>query len=380
MPENERSGDEANIVDQRITKSLLDALGYAGKEIDYNDQHGSLRPDYAIKIDEYPRSACFIVEDKSTAIVNLRRHRPQLQGYMTQYGAPRGMLVNGHAILVYDQLEGGLQTPAIELSLSDAVLAWRGEHMFAPSQVGLDALDTCGLSNILAALWRRFKRESFAGLQTLIDDLTLQSAKGNGSPHRTDGNTWIPSLCRIEIVRVDENNADMLTEAIKGLIAEFEDDADAQLAAIEADYKNYLVAAAQIPTENSTLQQQEDNLIADAIQLMPSADKETREYDVGLLRKIMRGDVLVAELLVVERRLYNLYPIKAGKGTDKDPIFSLFSRVRAFTEKRYRYLSKLQSQHEESVKTIHYIETWKEKTASLVFQTSDAGMLRGGPA
>lgn len=375
-PEIGRSGDEANIVDLRITQLLLTALGYASKEIDYNDQKGAMRPDYAIKIAEYPRPACFIVEDKNTATLNLRRHRPQLQGYMTQYGAPRGMLINGHAILVYDQLEGGVQTPAIELPLSDAVLAWRGEHLLAPGKTAMAALDACGLTSILAALWRRFKRESFAGLQMLIDDLTLQSAKGGGASHRTDGKTWIPSLCRIEIVKIDGDNADLLTEAIKGLIAEFEDDADAQLAAIEVDYQDYLVAAAKIPSETSTLQQQEENLVADALQLMPGADKETREYDEGLLRKIMRGEVLAAELSVIERRLYNLHLIKAGKGTGKDPIFVLFSRLRAFTEKRYRYLSKLQSHHHDSIQTVHYIDTWKEKTASLVFQTSDAAMLR----
>jgi hypothetical protein len=375
-PGIDRSGDEANIVDLRITQLLLSALGYASKEIDYNDQKGAMRPDYAVKIAEYPRPACFIVEDKNTATVDLRRHRPQLQGYMTQYGAPRGMLINGHAILVYDQLEGGVHTPAIEFPLSDAVLAWRGEHLLAPGKTALAALEACGLTSIIAALWRRFKRDSFAGLQMLIDDLTLQSAKGGGASHRTDGKTWIPSLCRIEIVKIDGDNADLLTEAIKGLIAEFEDDADAQLAAIEVDYQEYLAAAAKIPSEASTLQQQEDNLVADALQLMVGTDKETREYDEGLLRKIMRGEVLTAELSVIERRLYNIHPIKAGKGTSKDPLYVLFSKIRAFTEKRYRYLSKLQSHHHDSIKAVYHIETWKEKTASLVFQTSDSAMLR----
>ncbi|MEI7996038.1 MAG: hypothetical protein WCH01_14165 [Methylococcaceae bacterium] len=190
-PESNRSGDEANIVDHRITQVLLLSLGYATKEIDYNEQHGTLRPDFAIKIDEYPRPACFIVEDKNTTTLDLRRHRPQLQGYMTQNGAPRGMLINGHAILVYDQLESGLQTPSIELSLSDAVLAWRGEHLLAQGEKGVSALDACGLTSVLVALWRRFKRDSFASLQRLIDDMTLQ--KDCETEHRTDGKTWTPT-------------------------------------------------------------------------------------------------------------------------------------------------------------------------------------------
>lgn len=218
-PDINRIGDEANIVDLRITKSLLSALGYASKEIDYNDQKDALRPDYAIKIAEHPCPACFIVEDKSSTTLNLRLHHPQLQAYMTQAAAPCGILINGHSILVYDQLEGGLQTPAIELPLADTVLAWRGEHLFALGKTGLAALAECGVISLLAALWRRFKRQSFAGLQTLIDDLTLQSANGNNAPHPMDGTTWIPSLCRIAIVKIDSDNAELLTQAIKGLIA-----------------------------------------------------------------------------------------------------------------------------------------------------------------
>ena len=356
---------------------LLRALGYTSNEIDYNDQNANLRPDFAVRIAEYPRQACFIVEDKNTTNIDLRRHRPQLQGYMTQFGAPRGMLVNGHAILVYDQLEGGLQTPAIELPLSSAVQAWRGEHLFATGEKGHAALSKCGLTAILNALWRRFSRESFAGLESLIDDLTLQAkSQGEAVPHRTNGKTWIPSLCRIPIVKIDKDNADLLTEAIKGLITEFEDDADAQLAAIEVDYNNYLAAATKIPNEASTLQQQEDSLIADVLQLMVGADKESREYDEALLRKIMRSEVLAAELPVIQRRIYALHAIKTGKGTDKDPIHVLFVRIRAFTDKRYRYISKVQAQYQASIKVLNFIETWKEKTASLVFQTSDAGRLR----
>ena len=293
---------------------------------------------------------------------------------MTQRGAPRGMLINGHSILVYDQLEGGLQTPAIEVSLTDVVLAWRGEHVLAQGKSGMLALDICGHANVLAALWRRFNRSSFATLQGLIDDLTLQS--GSNAAHRTEGDTWIPSKCRIQIVRIDDDNADLLTEAVKGLIAEFEDDADAQLVAIEADFQEYENASRCIPSENVPLQAQEDSLVADALTLMSRVDKETKEYDASLLRKIMRSEILAAELTGIERRLYEIHQIKAGKGSEKDPIYNLVSRIRAFTDKRYRYLTKLQARHQDSIRVVNYINTWKEKTASLVFQSSETGKLR----
>ncbi|MBI1889425.1 MAG: N-6 DNA methylase [Burkholderiales bacterium] len=363
-------------MDMRITALLIEALGYSKQEYEYNAQAGRQRPDFVIKIDEYPRQACFIVEDKNTAALDLRHHRPQLQGYMTQFGASRGMLVNGHAILVYDQMEGGLHTPAIEIPLAQAVHAWTGGDILASGKSKIDALDACGFIARFSALWRRFQRGSFASLRNLIDDLTLQNETGNNKPHKPNGKTWTNTYCRLRIVPVTHDNADQLTEAIKELISEFEDDADAQLAAVETDFNAYKDASKKIPTENTTLQEQEDNLIQTAMQLMVAADKETKEYDEGLLRKIMHGDVLMGELKQIERRLYALHAIKSGKGTDRDPIYVLISRIRAYTEKRYRYLTKLEAQHKASIKVYHHIETWKEKTASLVFQSDDAKLLR----
>ncbi len=73
-----RTGDEADVVDFRVTSRLLAALDYAPNEITYNKQKQNLRPDFVIRIPEYPTRACFVVEDKSTATTLLASHRPQL--------------------------------------------------------------------------------------------------------------------------------------------------------------------------------------------------------------------------------------------------------------------------------------------------------------
>jgi type I restriction enzyme M protein len=376
-PESDRCGDEANIVDMKITSILLFALGYAPKEWDYNTQKGNMRPDFSIKIPEYPRPACFIVEDKATTEIVLSRNRSQLQGYITQRGAPRGLLINGYAILAYDQLEGGLQTPAIEVPLARVVSAWRGEDIAAHGLLAMQAVEVAGLLARMSALWRRFRRDSFSGLQGLIDDLTLQSNKGAGAPHKVDGETWTPELSRIPILHIDSDNADSLTDAVKGLISEFEDDADAQLAAIEADYRDYEIEAERIPSDNSTLKVQEDGLIENAIQIFPkNLQKDLNDYEVSLLRKFIRNEVGRAELDQVERWLYEIHDVKAGKGTSNDSIFVLFSRIRAFSDKRHRYLVRIEEQHRDSIKVINHFRTWKEKTAALVFQSEDQSLLR----
>lgn len=375
QPEHVRSGDEASVVDTKIAMLLLASLGYASKEWDYNAAKGHMRPDFSVKIEEYPRDACFIIEDKNTTETHLRQHRPQLQGYMTQRGAPRGILMNGDAILVYDHLEGGLHTPAVEVPLAKVVAAWRGELLGAHKLSGTKALEETGFYPIMAALWRRFRRQSFASLQVLIDDLTLQSEKGNGAPHRINGKTWTPSLCRIPIVAVDDTNADLLTDAIKGLIAEFEDDADAQLAAIEADYETYSSASRQLPNESVPLEVQEEQLLQDSSVLLNKAHPDARDDDLRIIRKVLRGELPLAELVPVRRRIETLVAAVSVKNA-KDPVEQLFGRIRALSDKRHRYLEKLRSDHQDSIDVVQYFEVWKDKTASLVFQSSDQRKLR----
>ena len=150
-------GDERNIVDNRVTRKLIEALGYADNEIDQDEQKDNLRPDFKVSIKEYPFRACFIIEDKKTSIRDLQAHRPQLYSYMAQTGAPSGMLINGRAILVYDQADNGQQAPTTIIPLDEAVAAWRGENILSEKGTTKKAaLETAGLLPSLSSLWRRF--------------------------------------------------------------------------------------------------------------------------------------------------------------------------------------------------------------------------------
>jgi len=374
-PEDERSGDEADIVDFKITQSLIALLGYSSREVLYNRQKKNLRADFVVQIDEYPDRACFIVEDKSTALERLASHRSQLQAYMGQYKAPRGLLCNGKAILAYDQAEGSVQTPVLEISLVDAVCLWRGEHIAAQGRTGMAALDIAGMTPILAAFWRRFHRESFAGLSQLIDDLTLQSEKGNNAPHRIDGKTWTQTLCRLPIIPVDEHNAPMLTESLKGLIAEIEDDANAQLAVIERDYVEYQELASRLPNETSTLGQREDGLISDVLVLMAGADSEFREATTEIVRGVIRGEIAIRQLGIIKKRLYGIHAV-AKPGNAKDPIHALAMRIEKFAEARARHLESLNDRYGETIRVMGWLAAWRAQTSALVFQSDDAGELR----
>lgn len=373
-PESDRTGDEANIVDHKITGRLLVALGYQSNEIDYNQQQNNLRADFVIRIVEYPSRACFVVEDKSTTVEKLTIHRPQLMGYMGQHQAPRGFFNNGKSIIVYDQNEGSTQTPSLSISLVEAVDLWQGTSLLAHGYSGRDALEYAGVLPLFAAFWRRFRRESFASVTQLIDDLTLQSTQGNNRPHKTDGTTWKQSLCRIPILSVDETNAPVLTNALKNLISEIEDDANAQLSVIENDYKEYQALSDILPGDSLSLIQREDLLVNDLLALMPSAEADVKISTEEISRKVIRGQIMPSELAIVLKRLYGSHGGKPGNG--KDPIKDRCNKIVEFADRRHKHLSILEKQYSETLHVMSYYIAWKEKTSSLVFQSDENNQLR----
>ncbi|MEX2536354.1 MAG: N-6 DNA methylase [Trueperaceae bacterium] len=221
-PNSERSGDEADIVDLRVTQSLLRSLGYQESEIEYNRAGAQgTRPDFKVAIPEYPRP-CFIVEDKNTTDDRLLKHGPQLEGYMRAYGAAKGILLDGKRLVAFDLAETGLSTSA-DVSLYNIVRSWRGESMFAAGASGAEAL-TAEARLILQAFYARFNREAYAHSARLVNDLTHTR---DGSWHDLDGSTW-PSESVIPVVSANEN-MDAFTENIRGLIREVQLDVEAQL-------------------------------------------------------------------------------------------------------------------------------------------------------
>lgn len=375
-PQSERSGDEANIVDLRVSQALILALGYTTKDFKYNELKDHLRPDFEIKITEYPNRACFVIEDKNTTEMDLVAHRSQLQSYMGHTKAPRGLLCNGQNILAYDQVEGSLQTPVIELSLVEAVHIWKGESLVTGGKIEIEAFHVAGALPAWAAFWRRFRRESFASLARLIDDLTLQSTVGHNEPHRTDGSTWVPSNCRIPIVSVDETNASSLTESLKSLIAEIEDDADAQFAALEYNYAEFLALASRVPGGRVTFQVEGDGLSSEADRLLVAVkDPDQRQAIMEIVQGVLQGSMDRGQLPLGKKRMYEALPMsKPGNGGD--PIHSIFTRIAAHVSARSRHLETITPRYAETIRIMSEFNEWKQNTAALVFRSDASGEMR----
>lgn len=240
LPESTRGGDEANIVDLRITQVLIRALGYASSEISYNATKDGGRPDYFTRIAAFP-NPCFVVEDKNTTERRLEAHRPQLASYMTSLRAGRGLLVNGERLLGYDDARPG-SAPTLAIGLAATVRLWRGEDVLAAGMTGWDALGPQE-RDALSILLRRYGRDAFQDVTRLVADLTLDR---DGNPHALDGASWVHGRTR-EPLTSARDAPESLVEAVQGLIVELREDVAVQFAARWRENEAYEAEAASAP-------------------------------------------------------------------------------------------------------------------------------------
>ncbi len=235
-----RSGDEANIVDDKISRVLLTALGFLDAERDYNAIKDQRRADFVAKLPKaiYPRP-CFVIEDKNTTIQHLEREAfDQLEGYMRSLGAPRGLLCNGKQILAYE-LRDPLPALVADFDVLYLVQCWRGETLLQPKN-GFEALNQKDVA-ALRAFYNRFSKESYAGVGVLVKELTHTAA---GKLHAMDGSTFKPNF--------DSKNPDFLERLIENtreVIQEIEFDVQAQLNLRLREFEDYQKALEFLPAQ-----------------------------------------------------------------------------------------------------------------------------------
>jgi hypothetical protein len=83
LPDDERSGDEAPVVDDQFTKRMLLWLGWDSSHYRYNAPEAgraksTQRPDFRVFS---KGSTAFVVEDKASSVVWSLEHLPQLRKY-----------------------------------------------------------------------------------------------------------------------------------------------------------------------------------------------------------------------------------------------------------------------------------------------------------
>ncbi len=164
---NQRSGDEASVVDTALVGPLLGLLGFAPAERVYNLQKGADRPDFAPEDAAY--GTCFMAEDKSTSLAltfdtaDPESHLSQLSRYVRSKGLLLGWLTNGRRFTAWKFDNPDAPTQIIDIDVPAAVQEWSG---------GPDALAPDNL-RALHDLWDLFRKDAFVGVTRLIEEIAI---------------------------------------------------------------------------------------------------------------------------------------------------------------------------------------------------------------
>jgi type I restriction enzyme M protein len=354
-----RSGDEANVVDSRITRALLEALGFATAEIDYNASKENLRPDFVVRIRDYPE-CCFVVEDKATVELHLEAHRPQLASYMAANRCPRGLLVNGRRLFGYDDAGPG-SSASLEFSLGAAVRTWRGKDLLSGGRLGWDALPQQD-RDTLAVIARRYGRDAFQGVTRLIDDLTLDR---DGKPHATDGSTWTPGRTRLPITDA-RHASSRLVEAVQELIAELREDVAVQFATRNREYAIFLQEIERSPGSTALAADVIESITERLLSVVPASEASRRDRMRTLLARAMRGERPAAEIDEVVEEIGGLVGRQAN-GRTTDGLGRAGAEAASFANRYSRHLTSARDRHAAAVQAVEAFERWRTAVGTLLF-------------
>lgn len=385
LPNAQRTNDEANIVDAKITSILISALGYSSGEIQYNlAQANRKRTDFTVRITEYPRP-CFVAESKNTATKKLNENLAQLADYMRSQGATRGLLIDGKTILTYETSSGQIILTG-EIVLNELVEKWRGESLFADNKSGFEAFDKHDIV-ILKAFWQRFNKAVFEGLPKLIRDLTLTT---NGKPHSSDGKTW-RTESRIKIYQQTEPEFnDELTKESARVIEMIALDVEAQLALRLDEYQKFETEENIYTNENDTFEQRFENLWAQIFskaQAWQISESRRNSYGARLrysFRLGYNGEVLDEVKNDIAKDIAEQNNLLSEKFRKKDAelkraikevneIVDSIGRLRqVFHKKRAR----LSANYRQAIETYQAYKKWTDKVATILLKTTDKRKLQ----
>lgn len=203
-PTAQRSGDEASIVDRAIVGPLLELLGFAPGDQNYNLQRRGDRPDFAPSVEVY--GTCFVVESKNTTLMltldasDPESHLGQLWGYMQLVAVDLGMLTNGREIRLYERA-GTTVREVLHLDVTAALAVWA-------SGPGADLPDE--LRDQIAQIERLCSLTSFTDPDRMERDLAV------------DLEPW---LARALPLGTEERNEALLVTEVQQLIAALHADA-----------------------------------------------------------------------------------------------------------------------------------------------------------
>lgn len=174
LPDQDRSGDEQPVVDMKISKGIVELLGYDANngEIDYNRATTRREhiPDYRIGVfDAGSRvRTVFPLEDKNTTVKFsdlIGTHSLQVARYMKALGTANALICNGRYVVGLALTKAGTTNPLFSLDLLALY-----EQL---TNTGNPALLPIPVEPAIKSLYLRFCRESHVGTKPLLREIGL---------------------------------------------------------------------------------------------------------------------------------------------------------------------------------------------------------------
>ncbi len=402
-----QTNDEDNIVDTKIVLPLLIALGFESGEITKNQTGGTKdnsRPDFQVKLSDDYR--CFLVEDKHTAY-DLSKPEPlqQLANYAPSRGYSLGLVCNGRLLLGWDLSNPSSAIPVLYLDIQEIIETYKGQNLFANSQIGLDALTESQLQS-LKGLYRRFHRSNFEGIDILIREIGKSQIEWEESTYSQANNP---------------NFDELLIEDLKRAIALLEDDVLYQLDLLLQEFVEYTSAkyltngnsideAETAPQKMTDLRKQilnylrvsglvelddyswaEEKLL-DYAQNTGGTIRELAEKFLVRLKKaeLKQGSQPKNNNVPKGEQLDILSPISESKqkelGIKIQPQLKITKLDPKLQEKLREYQDLVISwqawkarqsiKHDRAIKTQQFFQSWKEMVTKTIFQDEDETKLK----
>lgn len=404
-PADERSNDEADVVDDKILSTLIRALGYALGERQYNRSHGDgKRTDFTVKIpaSEYPKP-CAVIESKNTATKNLEAHLPQLESYLRAQGAQRGILIDGKRLLAYE-FASPAPVASADISLGYLVDLWRGESLYSKGKRGKAALSQLELTQF-RAFWQRFNRGAYTDSSRLVRELTRTKS---GEAHAPDGSTWNEANAQVQIRKPDDER---FVREVRELIGDVRTDVEAQLTLRLEKYAEFRSALEHLPGSATKVSDEYANHLKNLLGSLERVgikvgDRNSLQFRLeGQLERLTERDLssgLGAELLrlVNEQLKLNAHTAPSKDTSEAQAVFegakeapkpkrgapkqaSLQDDIKSTLERMQKLLSDFHEHREDLAKryrpevAVHEaFETWREKVATLLLRGADPERLR----
>src|SRR5713226_9611823 len=335
-PVEQRSGDEASIVDTAIIGPLLGLLGFEPGDRVYNQQHQSDRPDFAPTDSVY--GTCFVVEDKNTSLTltfdlsNPDSHLSQLAGYIRSTASHLGWLTNGKQFTVWEFNNPQNPRCIIDLDIPLAIREWRSNNppILPPS-----------IERPLHDLYDLCSKEAFT------DTLLLEQKIG------MDIEAWHQQALPLG---TGSGNETALVEALQSLVMELQRDARRileghLLRAAEYSVKSYRLdddAPEPATQKLRELRGRVISILVNSCQIIWGLEAEDIEAIETTLLKLEQ-DVnaffspkeVLADILVVingaRRRKYAAQPRSAQPMSNLDDVPPLREALQIYSEKTFAW-------------------------------------------